>query len=46
MLYLNKHKKFLISAFKKIRDKEGEKTIFKIINALYENFKKNYCKEN
>ncbi len=45
MLYLNKHKKFLISAFKKIRDKEGEKTIFKIINALYENFKKNECKE-
>lgn len=45
MSHINKYEDFLISAFKKIRDKEGEKTIFKIINALYENFKKNEYEE-
>ena len=45
MSHLNKHDDFFLSAFKKARNKEGEKTIFKTIDDLYKNFVKNENEE-
>ena len=46
MSHLNKHDDFFLSAFKKARNKEGEKTIFKTIDDLIKILLRTRMKKN